>query len=67
MSSKRADAELNMREANIQEETRAPNTDLVFVFIEHSRSYVVNVKKTRSYTRGECGESSQIVIDNLYV
>ena len=47
MSSKRADAELNTREANAQEETRAPNRGFVSVFIE----------LTGCYLRGECEET----------
>ena len=41
-----ADAELNVREANVREETRAPDRGFVSLFIE----------RTRSYTRGECAE-----------
>ena len=44
MSSKRVDAELNTREANVQEETRARNKGFVSIFIMH----------LRSYTRGKC-------------
>ena len=57
MSSKKVDAELNMREANVWEETRAPNKDFISVFIESSRSH----------TRGEREENHQIVIINLCV
>ena len=39
MSSKRADAELNMRKSNVQEKTRALNRDFVSVFIELTRYY----------------------------
>ena len=39
MSSKRVDAELNMREATVQEETRAPNRGFSSVFIDLSRYY----------------------------
>ena len=49
MSSKRADAELNTREANVWEETRALNRDFMSVFIELSRFYI----------RGECAEGNR--------
>ena len=39
MSSRRADTELNMREASVQEETRDPNKGFVSVLIELSRFY----------------------------
>ena len=57
MSSKRVDTELNMREANVQEETRAPNRAFISVIIE----------LTRYYPRGEREENNQIVIINLCV
>ena len=58
MSSKRENEELNMREANVWEETRAPNRGFVSVFIELSRLYI----------RGECAEgNNQIVTINLCV
>ena len=38
MSRKRADAELNTREANVREETRAPNRAIP-IFIELTRYY----------------------------
>ena len=47
MSNKRADAEWNMREANVQEETIALNGGLVSVIIE----------LIRYYPRGECEEN----------
>ena len=58
MSSKREDTELNRREANVQEKTRAQNRGFISVFIE------VNVKKTRFYIC-EHGENNQTVIINL--
>ena len=39
MSGKRADVELNTREANAQEETRAPNRGFVSILIELTRYY----------------------------
>ena len=56
MSSKRVDAELNMKEANVWEETRAPHRGFISIFIELSRSYI----------HGECEENYQIVIINSY-
>ena len=56
MSSKRADAELDMREANVQEETRAP-----------SRGFVSFIELPRSDTRGEHEENNQMVIVNMCV
>ena len=47
MPSKRVDAELNTREANVQEETRDLSRGFVSVFIELSRHY----------PRGECEEN----------
>ena len=55
MSGKREDTELNTREANVWEETKAPNRGFISVFVELSRSY----------TRGERGEDNQTVIINL--
>ena len=56
MSTKRADSELNMREANVWEETRALNRGFVSVFIELSRFYI----------HGECAqENNKIVTINL--
>ena len=44
----------NPREANVQEETRAPNRGFISVFIELKNiTHMVNVKKTRSYKHGE--------------
>ena len=57
MSSKRVDTELNTREANVQEETRALRRGFISIFAE----------LTRSYTRGEHGENNQAVTTNLCV
>ena len=57
MSRKREDTEMNTREANVWEETRAPNRGLVSLFTERSKSY----------TRGEREENNQRVIVNLCV
>ena len=53
LSRKRADTELNMREADVYEETKAPNRGFSSIFIERSRSY----------THGEREENNQIVIN----
>ena len=46
MSSKRVDAELNMREANVWEETRTPSKGLFSIFIRIRRlTYVMDVQK----------------------
>ena len=45
MSSKRAEAELNTREANFWEETRAPNRGFVSIFIELTRYYPCNERE----------------------
>ena len=65
MSSKRVDAELNTREADVQEETEA-QTGFSSPYLLNSEDiiHVVNMKKTRSYTC-ECGENTQTVIINL--
>ena len=63
MSSKKVDAELNMREANVWE-SRARVSSL-YLLSTQDLTHVVNMKKTRSYTCGECEEDNQIVIINL--
>ena len=46
MCSKRVDAELTMREANVQEETRAPSKGPSSVFIRIRRlTYVIDMQK----------------------
>ena len=46
MSSKRVDAELNVREANVWEETRALSKDLCSVFIRiRTLTKVMNMQK----------------------
>ena len=44
MSSKRVDVELNMTEANVWEETRAPNRRFVYLLSSQGFTYVVNVQ-----------------------
>lgn len=58
-------AELKTREANIQEETKAPNRGFASIFIKLIRYYPHgNVKKVRSYTH-EGEEGNQTVIIKL--
>ena len=49
MSSKRTDAELNMREANVWEETRAPNRGILLRY--QDLTHVVNVQKKTDSNR----------------
>lgn len=45
LSSKKIDTEFNTREANVQEETRAPNRGFVSVFTELTRYYPLGERK----------------------
>ena len=66
--SKRVDAESNRRETNVQEETKAgAGVSSPYLLSTQDLTHVVNVEKTRSYTRGERGENNQSVIINLCV
>ena len=66
MSSKRADTELNMRGANVWEETKALNRGFISAFTELTRYYPHGECEERSHTR-EHGENNQTVIINLCV
>ena len=66
LSSKGADAEFSMREANVQEETRAPNRGFVSVFIELIR-YYPHGKHEENKVLHTWTWRKQTVIINLYV